>query len=124
MCSNIILFIVGIVLVATLFTSKIYAQEKEEALEYFSQSKFLDCRINSFPSYTEYKGVQRYPPDLIFIDLDRNNFETEIGLENALYNTLKNIKKKFGDRAIPTVIKTGGGYHIIVPISCPIPLEM
>ena len=31
MCSNIILFIVGIVLVATLFTSKIYAQEKEEA---------------------------------------------------------------------------------------------
>ena len=87
---------------------------KEEALEYFSQSKFLDCRINSFPSYTEYKGVQRYPPDLIFIDLDRNNFKTDTGLESALKVTLKNIKKELD--GFPTVLRTGGGYHIILPI--------
>ena len=30
---------------------------KEEALQYFEESDFVDCRINAFPSYTEYKGV-------------------------------------------------------------------
>ena len=111
----------------TIMTEKLgYQREifsKSEALEYFKESNFVDCRINSFPSYTEYKGLQRYPVDLIFVDLDRHNFETEIELASALNVTLRNIKKKLGDRAIPTVLKTGGGYHIILPISCPISLE-
>ena len=109
----------------TIMTQKLgYQKEvysKSEALEYFQQSEFLDCRINSFPFYTEYKGIQRYPPDLIFIDLDRNNFETDTGLETALKVTLKNIKKELD--GFPTVLRTGGGYHIILPIKCPIPLE-
>lgn len=28
---------------------------KQEALKMFEESNFVDCRINSFPSYTEYK---------------------------------------------------------------------
>jgi hypothetical protein len=38
--------------------------------EAYQESKFLDCRVNAYPSYTEYKGIQRYPPNFIFADLD------------------------------------------------------
>jgi threonyl-tRNA synthetase len=92
---------------------------KEEALQFFKESDFIDCRINAFPSYTEYKGLQRYPPDLIFIDIDKKDFKTSIGFEVALSTTLKNIKVKLGNNnndIYPTVLKTGRGYHIILPI--------
>ena len=90
---------------------------KEEAMEFFKESDFIDCRINAFPSYTEYKGVQRYPPNLVFIDLDKNDFETITALKLALFNTLKNIKEKLN--GFPTVLWSGNGYHIIQPVSCP-----
>jgi hypothetical protein len=94
-----------------------------ETLYYFQQSDFIDCRINAFPSYTEYKGLQRYPPDFIFIDLDKNNFKTERSFKVALSNTLKNIREKLDSNAYPTILDTGGGYHIYQPIECPIVLE-
>ena len=87
---------------------------KEEALQYFKESYFIDCRINAFPSFTDYKGIQRYPPDFIFIDLDKNKFKTERSFELALSKTLKNIKEKLD--GFPTVLFTGGGYHIYQPI--------
>ncbi|HSF51976.1 MAG TPA: hypothetical protein VLA74_14555 [Nitrososphaeraceae archaeon] len=95
---------------------------KQEALRYFKESSFLDCKINGFPSYTEYKGIQRYPPDLIFIDIDRSNFKDDKSFENALSKTEKNIKEKLNG-AVPTVNNSGNGYHIIQPIECPIVLE-
>ena len=108
----------------TIMTKKsngqIVVYAKEEAIDYFQQSEFLDCRINAFRCSN---SSEEWSPDLIFIDLDRNNFETEIGLERALHITLKNFKYKIGDRAIPTVLKTGGGYHVILPVKCTIPLE-
>ena len=62
---------------------------------------------------------------MLFIDLDRNNFKTEKGFELALSITLKNIKEKLGndDDVQPTVLFTGGGYHIYQPIYCPTALE-
>ena len=30
---------------------------KEEALNHFQESNFIDCRINAFPSYTKYKDI-------------------------------------------------------------------
>ena len=87
------------------------------------KSNYLDCRINGFPSYTEYKGIQRYPPDFIFIDLDQNSFKTDKSFKLALSKTLKNIKEKLGYNAIPTVNWSGNGYHIILPIECPVILE-
>ena len=92
---------------------------KEEASSYFKESNLIDCRINAFPSYTEYNGIQRYPPDFIFIDIDRADFKTEKGLNLALSRTLGNIKEKFVDSSSnvdPTVLKTGGGYHIYQPL--------
>ena len=57
----------------------------------------------------------------MFIDIDRNNFETERKFQNALSNTLRNIKEKL--EGSPTVLETGGGYHIYQPVYCKTALE-
>ena len=46
-------------------------------LKEYEESKFVDCRVNAYPSYTEYKGIQRYPPNFIFADLDLSLIRTE-----------------------------------------------
>jgi hypothetical protein len=68
------------------YQRKVYS--KERALEHFIDSDFIDCRINAFPSLKE--GIS-WIPELLFIDLDRNDFKTEKGFELALDTTLKNI---------------------------------
>lgn len=88
---------------------------KEEMIKAFEQSDFLDCRVNAYRSYTEYKGINRQAPNFIFIDLDRSTFNTERAHRMALTATLKNIKEKLFD-ANPTVLWTGNGYHIYQPI--------
>ena len=93
---------------------------KQDILFYFKQSSYLDCKINGFPSYTEYKGIQRYPPDLIFIDIDKSNFKDDKSFENALSTTLRNIKRKLNGDGYSTVNNSGNGYHVIQPIECPI----
>jgi len=94
---------------------------KQEALSNFEESNFIDCRLNGFPSYTRYNEIQRYPPDFIFIDIDRASFEDDKSFENALSRTKKNIKEKLGGNgAIPTINNSGNGFHIIQPIECPI----
>ena len=50
---------------------------KEEMIKAFEQSDFLDCRVNAYPSYTEYKGINRQTPNFLFIDLDKYSFKTE-----------------------------------------------
>jgi hypothetical protein len=94
---------------------------REEIINSFISSNFVDCRINAYPCLTEYKDVPRYKPDFIFIDLDRNNFKSDRSFELALYNTLKNIKGKLNGN--PTVLFTGGGYHIYQPVYCKTALE-
>jgi hypothetical protein len=88
---------------------------KEEMIKAFEQSDFLDCRVNAYRSYTEYKGINRQAPNFIFIDLDRSTFTTERAHRMALTATLKNIKEKLFD-ANPTILWTGNGYHIYQPI--------
>lgn len=80
----------------------------------YQQSKFVDCRVNAYPSYTEYKGIQRYPPNFIFADLDLSLIRTEQGLEKTLSETLGAIRFKLNGS--PTVLWTGNGYHIYQPI--------
>ncbi len=88
--------------------------DKEQALARFKQSNFLDCRISAYPSHTEYKGINRQAPDLIFMDLDRSTFKTERAHKLALSAVLKNIKDKAQGK--PTVMWSGNGYHIYQPI--------
>src|SRR5215210_7026917 len=88
---------------------------KEEMIKAFEQSDFLDCRVNAYPSYTEYKGINRQPPNFLFIDLDKDIVETARAHRLALTNTLRNIKEKLSE-AYPTVLWSGNGYHIYQPI--------
>jgi hypothetical protein len=87
---------------------------KGEALARFKQANWQDCRISAYPSYTEYKGINRQAPNFIFIDLDRSTFNTETAHNKALTTTLENIKQRLGGH--PTVIWSGNGYHIYQPV--------
>jgi hypothetical protein len=96
-------------------------RSRQEIIDSFIDSDLVDCRINAYPYLTEYKGIQRYKPDFLFIDLDKNNFKSDGKFEFALYNTLKNIKNKLN--GYPTVLFTGGGYHVYQPVYIPTALE-
>lgn len=87
---------------------------KREAFARFAQANWLDCRISAYPSFTEYKGINRQAPNFIFIDLDRSSFKTERSHKIALNTTLKNIREKLGGN--PTVLWSGNGYHVYQPI--------
>jgi hypothetical protein len=109
----------------TIMTKKLGYQRKvyikERALEHFIDSNFIDCRINAFPSLKE--GAT-WIPDLLFIDLDLSNFHTKKSLQIAMDKTLRNIKEKLANNNVhPTVLWSGNGYHIILPVYCPVELE-
>jgi hypothetical protein len=88
---------------------------RDEVFSKCKKSGFLDCRINAYAEYTEYKGIIRQPPNFVFIDLDLANFEMDRKkLDLRLKRTLKNIEDY---RGFPTVLWTGNGYHIYLPIN-------
>ena len=61
---------------------------------------------------------------MLFIDLDLSSFKTKKSLKIALNNTLKSIKEKLANNNThPTVLWSGNGYHVILPVYCPIELE-
>jgi hypothetical protein len=93
---------------------------KEEALEYFKSSNYEDCRINPYPSFTEYHGINRTPISFLMVDLDLKDFPNEMKkgqavLDRVLNNALQNIKQSIGGN--PTVLWTGNGYHVYQPVS-------
>ena len=114
---------------------------KEEALGYFKSSNYEDCRINAYPPFTEYQGINRTPISFLMVDLDLKDFggrvegggeleyskkkeeKTSLSLEKALNKASEKIKKEKveeGGRSIggnPTVLWTGNGYHIYQPVS-------
>ena len=90
---------------------------KQEALDHFKSSRYEDCRINAYPSFTEYEGINRTPISFLMVDLDLKNFSTkEKSLEKALNKTLEKIRKE-SIGGVPTVLWTGNGYHIYQPVS-------
>jgi hypothetical protein len=88
---------------------------EENALNLYEYSQFIDCKINAYPPYTEWKGINRQAPSFIFIDLDKSTFKDERAHSLALKRTLKNLKEKLGG-AEPTVLWSGNGYHVYQPI--------
>jgi Primase X len=93
---------------------------KQEALEYFKTSDYEDCRINAYPSFTDYHGINRTPISFLMVDLDLKDFAQEEDsykkepLDRALNKTLHNIKESIGGN--PTVLWTGNGYHVYQPV--------
>jgi hypothetical protein len=93
---------------------QIFVNSKDEALARFKQAGYKDCRINAFPSYIEHRGKIIQKSNFIFIDIDKEHFDTEEELDRAVRNCLKMIDKRF--HVHPTILYTGSGYHIYLPI--------
>jgi|APSaa5957512535_1039671.scaffolds.fasta_scaffold05599_8 hypothetical protein len=74
---------------------------KDEALEYFKKSNYVDCRISAFGI----DEINNEKPNLIFVDLDD---------KSALNETLALFHKEIN--GIPLVLSTGNGYAVIQPI--------
>jgi hypothetical protein len=87
----------------------------QEALEYFRASKYEDCRINAYPSFTKYDDINRTAPSFLMIDIDLRDFGSIDKLDKALNRVLKQIESKM--RGHPTVLWTGNGYHIYQPMA-------
>jgi hypothetical protein len=88
----------------------------EKMLMTFKLSKFIDCRINAYPKFTNYMDLNM--PSFVMCDLDLSKFRTEKLLLKALDQTLENIKKDIN--GIPMILFTGNGYHVYQPIRLPV----
>ena len=95
---------------------------KQEALKHFNNSNYEDCRINAYPSFTEYQGINRTPISFLMVDLDLKDLSGERQektgkaiLDRVLKNTLQKITESLGGN--PTVLWTGNGYHVYQPVS-------
>lgn len=81
-----------------------------------------DCRISAYPKYVELIKKGLLPPTYkpkttqLFIDLDLSTFDNDRAkLDTTLNDTLYNIIQHLNG-AIPTVLWTGGGYHVYLPL--------
>jgi hypothetical protein len=102
----------------TIFTKILGKQytvySKQEALARFKQSNLLDCRINAYPDYIAYSGINRQPLNFIFIDIDRCMFETDKEFWMSIKETCRNIEQAL--RGKPSVLWSGNGVHICQPV--------
>jgi len=108
---------------------QIIVNNREEALAYFKAANYLDCRISAYPYWrpsivSDFAGIKNVIAlKLIMIDLDMTTFDSdEEKLSRSLRETLRKIKELLlGYR--PSVIWSGNGYHVYIPISTTIVLE-
>jgi hypothetical protein len=101
---------------------QVLVSSQQEALTWFGLANWLDCRISAYrywkPSpVTRFIGVKNpIPPNLIMIDLDICDFGFDDRvLRTALRKALLKIKRLLSFK--PTVIWSGNGYHIYIPIN-------
>ena len=94
---------------------QIEVHNKHELLDHFEQSNYEDCRINAYPSFTNYRGINRVAPSFLMIDLDLRDFAS---MKDKLDRGLKRILHRI-DMLIhghPSILWTGNGYHIYQPM--------
>jgi len=117
--------------ISTYLTAKnppwqISVNSKEEALARFKQSNLLDCRISAYPfPIPTVRGINAQVPNFVMADLDRKDpiFKTDKSFNQCLENTLQNFNNKLHG-AKPTVLWSGGGYHLLQPLDADVILEM
>ena len=104
-------------IMTTKTNGQVFVDSKDEMMKYFTEANFVDCRINGYPAHNESERNQLYP-SFIFIDLDLSLCSTckypIRKLDYILKQTLNKIKEEINGQ--PTVLWTGGGYHIYQPI--------
>jgi Primase X len=94
---------------------KIEVFNRESILSHFQDSNYQDCRISAYPRLTQYMNINLVAPSLIMIDLDLSNFPLKKSLDHVLTHTLKRIYQLL--KVTPTVLWTGNGYHIYLPLN-------
>jgi hypothetical protein len=99
---------------------QILVTDIDQIYNHFKAAEFKDCRINAYPDFTNFQGINMQYPALVMCDLDLSNFKSEKLLQKTLRATLKNIAIDLGENAKPTVLFTGNGYHVYQPIKLPI----
>ena len=95
---------------------------RDVAISYYIGSFNKDSKLACYPNYDkliengDLLPSYKPKPNHIFIDLDLSTFAGDRKrLDTALRTTLRNIKKHL-EGAKPTVLWTGGGYHIHQPL--------
>lgn len=101
---------------------QILVHNKQETLARYKAANFIDCRICAYPYYAKYIMNPRYLIDLVMIDLDISNFKSRQALDRALAKTVRNIKDILGGFE-SSVLWSGNGYHIYIPIESRYTLE-
>ncbi|CAN5719968.1 hypothetical protein BH23THE1_BH23THE1_35140 [soil metagenome] len=102
----------------SIMTSKtngqIFVDSEDQMIEYFKKANFVDCRVNGYPYHYEKDIRKSLDASFIFIDLDLSLCSTckypIRKLDYILNQTLNKIKEEINCH--PTVLWTGGGYHI------------
>jgi hypothetical protein len=103
---------------------QILVNSRDETLARFKQSNLLNCRISAYKyPVPTIRGINAQYPNFVMPDLDRKDFKTDKSLQECLQQTLENFKVKLHG-ASPTVLWSGGGYHILQPLDADIVLEM
>ncbi|HKR73430.1 MAG TPA: DNA primase noncatalytic subunit PriX [Candidatus Nitrosocosmicus sp.] len=96
---------------------QVFVDNFAQLYDHFLGANFKDCRVNAYPYHHSAERKNLYP-SFIFIDLDLSLCSTCVypirKLDYILKKTLLKIFKEIG--GYPTVLWTGGGYHIYQPI--------
>ena len=89
--------------------------DKRPTLENFKTASYLDCRINVYPDYTSFKDINRTAPSFFMCDLDLKDFNMDLkSLDKVLHTSVTKIRREIDGH--PTILWTGGGYHICQPL--------
>ncbi|HJT49030.1 MAG TPA: hypothetical protein VJ729_12685 [Nitrososphaeraceae archaeon] len=102
--------------ISTKFTEgkQVTVYSKQEALLYYKDSNYLDCRISAYNTIAEQQTI-----DLLMIDLDLSNFKYCMkALNLAKGETLRKIQDTFdlsNESELATVIWSGNGCHLYIP---------
>ena len=103
---------------------------RDRIMDFYKAAMYEDCRINAYPDFEALKQqkhiAQDYKPtpDYLFIDLDRDSFDTDDQLEAALQTTLKNINKYIvSGSSNAAIIQSGNGFHVHVTLKWHTALE-
>ncbi|HYO06017.1 MAG TPA: hypothetical protein VER14_03440 [Phototrophicaceae bacterium] len=97
---------------------QIYSNNEEEMFQHFLESDFKGCKINGYPFFEKGDNVNKLSPSFLFIELDLSLCNVckypKRKLDYILKQTLSKIEKE--THGNPTVLWTGEGYHIYLPI--------
>jgi hypothetical protein len=95
---------------------------KEEIFQRCREANYKERLINGYPEILENNGILIQSPNLILINMDLSLCTSCLypirKLDYLLKQTLKRIKEVIDGQ--PTVLWTGYGYHIYLPVQIPI----